>query len=276
MLKPEAITKLKSFGLDTDKLITAIKDEAEVDFETPEVTVLKPDELTARDNNTKAEGEKEGFKKGKEAGLEIAGKAIVKKFNLADVDPKDPDKIVEALNTSVAKGDDGLKEQIKLLQKDKETILAEKETAIKEAKAVGFEKELISFFPPNRSTDLNDNERLMLVKASLQFEDENGVPVVKKGGEVLRDPVTKNPLPVKEAINTLFAERKWVTGEGGNGGRGGGDNPPAGGGTAGIKKFSDAEAKWKADNPNGNSISPEFTVFVGEIAKATTDFDWNS
>jgi hypothetical protein len=274
MLKAEAITKLKSFGLDTDKLIAAITNEAEVDFETPEVTVLKPDELTARDANTKAEGKKDGFKEGKEAGLEIAGKAIVKKFNLEGIDPKDPDKIVEALNTSVAKGDDGLKEQIKLLQKDKETIIAEKETAIKEAKSAGFERELISFFPPNRTTDLSDNERLMLVKGSLQFEEENGIPVVKKGGEVLRDPVTKNPLPYKDAINTLFAERKWVAVDGGQGGRGGKDIPP--GGSAGIKKFTDAEAKWKADNPTGNTISPEFSTFVGELAKATTDFDWNS
>jgi hypothetical protein len=274
MLKKEVAEKIKSFGFDVDKLIAAIKDEAEVDYTLPDVQVFKTADLEARDNNTKAEGEKEGFKKGKETGIIVAGKALAKKFNLPEtVDVKEPDKVAEAISTNISKGDAGLQEQIKLLQKDKETLLSEKENIIKEKEALAFDTSIISYFPANRDASLEDSERLMLVKHALQFETVDGKQVVKKNGEILRNPTTKDPLPVKDAINTLFTERKWVAESGG--GRGGQDNP-GGRSSGGLKKFSDVQAQWQKDNPGVNHISPEFTAYVGGIAKETTDFDWNN
>lgn len=273
MLKKETAEKIKSFGFDVDKLIAAIKDEAEVDYKVPEVQVFSATDLEARDANTKAEGKREGVAEGKAAGLEIAGKSIAKKFNLpSTVDTKKLDNVIEAVSAANASGDAGLTEQIKLLQKDKETLLAEKENIIKEKEALAFDNSIISFFPANRDANLEDAERLMLVKRALQFETVDGKPVVKKNGEILRNPTTKDPLPVKDAINTLFAERKWVAESGG--GRGGQDNP--GKGTGGVKTFSSAQAQWQKENPNANPISPEFTSYVAGIAKETTDFDWNN
>jgi uncharacterized protein (UPF0335 family) len=145
MLKKEVTEKIKSFGFDVDKLIAAIKDEAEVDYTLPDVQVFKTADLEARDNNTKSEGEKEGFKKGKEAGIIVAGKALAKKFNLPEtVDVKEPDKVAEAISANISKGDAGLQEQIKLLQKDKETLLSEKENIIKEKEALAFDTSIIS------------------------------------------------------------------------------------------------------------------------------------
>jgi hypothetical protein len=273
MLKKETAEKIKSFGFDVDKLIAAIKDEAEVDYPLPEIQVFSAADLASRDVNTKSEGEKEGFKKGKEAGIIVAGKALAKKFNLPEtVDVKEPDKVAEAISTTVSKGDAGLQEQIKLLQKDKETLQSEVENTKKEKEALAFDTSLISYFPPNRDASLEDSERLMLVKHALQFEVVDGKQVVKKNGEILRNPTTKDPLPVKDAISTLFTERKWVAESGG--GRGGQDNP--GKSAGGLKKFSDVQAQWQKDNPNLNPISPEFTAYVGGIAKETTDFDWNN
>ena len=273
MLKKETAEKIKSFGFDVDKLISAIKDEAEVDYTVPEVQVFTTEQLEARDTNTKAEGKREGVAEGKTAGIEIAGKQIAKKFNLPDtVDKKNLDKVIEAVSTSAAAGDEGLKEQIKLLQKDKESLLTEKENIIKEKEQLSFDNTLISYFPAERDGSLEDSERLMLVKHALQFETVDGKQVVKKNGEVLRNPTTKDPLPVKDAISSLFTERKWVTA--GQGGRGGQDNPGKGGG--GLKKFSQAQEQWQKENPTGNVMSPEFASYVGNIAKDNTDFDWNA
>lgn len=272
-LKKETSDKIKSFGFDVDKLIAAIKDDAEVDYVVPDIQALSATDLEARDNNTKAEGKREGVAEGKAAGLEIAGKALAKKFNLpTTVDTKKLDTVIEAVTAVQATGDDGLKEQIKLLQKDKEDLTGRVEAVGKEKDAIAFDTSLIGMFPANRDASLTDTERLMLTKGVLQFETVDGKQVVKKNGEVLRNATTKDPLPVKDAIEAFFTERKWV-GAAGDGGRGGGNS---GAGGAGIKNYTAATEAWKKDNPNGNIISPECTAFVGKIAKETTDFDWNN
>ena len=48
-------------------------------------------------------------------GRNSAAKAFKKKFNLAENVPADIDKVVEAVNTTLAKGDESLKEHISLL-----------------------------------------------------------------------------------------------------------------------------------------------------------------
>jgi hypothetical protein len=274
MLKKETADKIKSFGFDVDKLIAAIKDDAEVDYVVPEVQVFTAADLEARDTNTKAEGKKEGVIEGKTAGMEIAGKAIAKKFNLPDtVDKKNLDKVIEATAATITTGDEGLKEQIKLLQKDKETQAAQIESISKEKDAIAFDTSLISMFPANRTADLPDDERLLLIKKNLQFETVDGKQVVKKNGEIIRNTTTKDPLIIKDAIETMFTERKWVADAGA--GRGGGDNT-GGSGASGIKTYSAATQQWLKDNPQGNIISPQCTAFIGKIAKESTDFDWNA
>lgn len=264
-------------GFDVDTLIAAISSVDEVEFKVPDgVHVLPSTDLEARDINTKSEGKREGVAEGKAAGLEIAGKAIAKKFNLpSTVDTKKIDTVLEEASKIAQTGDAGLQDQIKLLQKDKETLLTEKDNLIKEKDGISFDTQLISFFPANRDASLEDSERLMLVKNTLQFETIDGKQVVKKNGEILRNPTTKDPLPVKDAISTLFTERKW-TGESNGGGRGAGDSGAGGGGSAGIKKLSQAKDKWLVENPNGNPISPEFTNYAAAIAKDVTDFDWHN
>jgi uncharacterized protein (UPF0335 family) len=272
-LKKETIDKIKAFGFDTDKLIAAIKADAETDYEVPaDVTIIKTTELEVRDANKLAEGKKAGETEGEKKGRELAAKAFRKKFSLEDSIGNDVDKVVEAVNTKLNKGDAGLQEQITLLQKDKETLAAEKVQLEQKAKAAGFDAELISYFPSNRTSDLTDAERLALVKMNLGFEDSDGKVVVKKGGEVLRDKTTQAPLAPKDAIATLFTEKKWTAGEG-QGGRGGGDNPPPNSTNAGIKTASKFAEKWKAENPGKGEMSPEYIDAINKQAKEVPDFD---
>jgi hypothetical protein len=277
-LKQTDKDKIKAFGFDVDKLIEAVKADAEVDYEVPaDVTVLKNTDLEVRDTNKMAEGKRLGETEGEKKGRELSAKAFKKKFALDDAAVgNDIDKVVEAVNTKLNKGDTGLQEQIVLLQKDKESLLAEKASLETKASLAAFDSELIASFPSNRSSDLSDAERLALVKMNLQFEDADGKKVVKKNGEVLRDPTTQAPLPVKTAIETLFTEKKWVAaGSGGNGGRGGGDNPPPGGGGT-AKKATDFETKWKMENPGKNTLSDEYINALNKAAKDDPTFDMNA
>lgn len=272
MLTKTTTEKLKKAGIDVAKLETAIKAEAETDVEIPEL--FTPADVAERDVNTKKEGDTEGFTRGKATGIEIANKVIVKKFNLADVDAKSTDAVVEALNSSVAKGDDGLKETIKLLQKDKETGTTEREALIKKAETLEADFGIIKHFPANRSGQ-TDEEFLMLTKMNLQFEKgADGNTVVKRDGKILTNETTRAPLSPKEAIAGYFGERKWVTEGGARGGRGGDDSK--GGGGAGIKNYRDAIAQYSKEFPGKSVISPEATAFVVAIAKDYPDFDYNT
>jgi hypothetical protein len=273
-LKKDTIEKIKGFGFDVDKLIAAIKADAETDYEVPaDVTVIKNTDLEARDTNKLTEGKKLGETEGERKGRELAAKAFRKKFSLDDAIGNDVDKVVTAVNEKLNKGDAGLQEQITLLQKDKETLAAEKVQLQIQAKQAGFDAELISYFPSNRTADLNDAERLALVKMNLGFEEVDGKTVVKKNGEIIRDAKSQAPVAVKDAIATVFTEKKWVSdAAGGAGGRGGKDQPPITG-NGGIKTASKFSEKWKAENPGKTEMSTEYVDALNKQAKEVADFD---
>jgi hypothetical protein len=274
--KKELKEKLKAFGLDPDKLEEAAKAEAETDVEIPaDVTVIKTADLETRDANKLAEGKKMGEKDGENKGKELAAKAFKRKLALPDTVPNEIDKVIEAANEQLGKGDEGLKSQVAGLLKDKETLLAEKQQLETKAEQAAFDSELISYFPTGRDQNLSDAERLALVKMNLQFEKADGKVVVKRNGQIVQDANTHAPLAAKDVVTQLFTEKKWVAeaGSGGAGGRGGGDNTGNGGGTSGAKTFSAFTEKWKAENPGKNEVGPEFQTALEKHMKDVPDFD---
>jgi hypothetical protein len=273
MLKQADKDKIKAYGFDVDKLIEAVKADAEVEYAVPEFVAIKQTDLEARDANKVAEGKRAGETAGETKGKELAAKAFKKKFNLAETIPNDPDKVVEAVNEQLGKGDAGLKEQIALLQKDKEKALADYTAAEARAKQVENDNALINQFPAKRSAGLSDAERLMIVKANLAFDTVDGKAVVKRNGEIMRDKTTQNPISPQQALTDYFTERKWLD-AGGAGGRGGGDDPGGGGGTAGVKKMSEFQNKWLVENPGGNVNSAEFINAMNTHAKDHKDFNF--
>lgn len=275
-IKTEAKDKLKAFGIDPDKLIEAIKAEAETDVELPsDVTVLKTADLEARDSNKLAEGKKLGETEGEKKGKELAAKSFKRKLNLPDTVPNDLDKVLEAANEQLSKGDAGLKEQVAGLLKDKEALIAEKGQLEVKARQSAFDAELISYFPANRDSTLTDAERLALVKMNLQFEEADGKVVVKKNGTIVQHKDTHAPLAPKDVVTELFTEKKWIGGKtGGDGGRGGDDNSGGAGGAAGIKSLSKFTEKWVAENPGKNDVSPEFQTALQAHTKDIPDFNF--
>lgn len=266
MLKKETKDKLKALGFDVEKLVAAAIHAEEQDFEVPAINNLSETDLATRDDNTRKEGEKIG----KKNGIAIATKTVADKFGITEA-VTTPDELVVKLNANFAKGDEGLKEQVKLLQADKLQAIADKDRAIGEVKSAIFDRDLITKFPANRTKLMNDSELLSLVKGNLTFEESEGVTIVKKNGEVLRDPGTKAPVAIDAAINGLFTERKWVEDSGSGGGRGGNDHANNGGG--GKKKLSQVLEAWEAEGKN--PMSPEFQTHLDSVIKATTDFDMN-
>lgn len=279
-LKKEAIDKLKTTlkGWDVDKLIAAATSAVDEDYEIPATTVvMTTDEKTTLENNMKAAGKKDGEAEGETKGKEIIVKKIAKKFAFDDAKIKeigtDPDKLEAAVTEKHKGGDEALRNQVSALLSEKETWQKEKGDLTAKIDTVTFDTQLISMFPTDRTQELNDSERLGLIKGVFTFEKQaDGTIVTKRNGKIVEDPTTHSPLPLDKTIQEYFSERKWSAAAN-EGGRGGQNNPPGGGGgTAGLKSLSKFTEKWKAENPGKNEISPEFDVALQTHMKANTDF----
>jgi hypothetical protein len=263
MLLQATKDKLKALGIDPDKLIEAVKAEAETDVEMPEGEFFTPEQITARDEVKLTEGKKLGEREGEVKGKELAAKEMKKAFGV-EIEGKDLGKLVEAVKVQLFKGDDGLKEQVKLLQQKTEEYEGKISQIQQEAEAAKFDASLLSELPANRSNLLSDSEYLTVLKANLQFEGDT----VKKGGEVLRDGKTANPIARKSAIEQFFQERKWTAAEEKQiNGRGGTSTATP---TGRPTKTSEAAKEWVAQGKGVGTA--EFQSYVTGLAKENKEF----
>ena len=286
MLSKSDSEKIKAIGLDPEKLIAAIKAPGEIAIEVPEGKFFSEETLKTRDDVIKSESsteaKKEGFKEGKDKGLEIQGQVLLKKFgiDITNIKAIDPDKVAEAIHATTAKGDAGLQEQVKLLMTERDKIKEDFTNKEKELEAKTFDNNLLSSMPVKRNTKLfNDSEFLLTVKSNLEFENKDGVTLVKeKGGDYIRDEDTKAPLPHNKALDFYFNKRGWIASEEQNnngGGRGAGDNLQGGAGK-GIRTASQFEAEWKKANPNKQYGQPDSVSALQEAAKtAGSNWSWD-
>jgi hypothetical protein len=275
-LKKETIQKIAAyFKLSDEDLEKAIKDEKEVDLPIGEFTVFTADEITSRDTAKLEEGKKEGQKIGEGIGKELSVKEMKKHFGI-EFDGKDLTKLVDTVKAQLAKGDEGLKQQVQLLQKTVE----EKETALttekQRAAAAMFDADLMSQLPSGRKGvkdgGLTDQEYLTILKSNLSFEEAEGKRIAKRGTDILRDAKTQNPLEISQAIDSFFTERNWKgqTAPPPPGGRGGGNQS----GVIVAKNMSAFKAEWLAKNPDKTELSSEFLDAANKTAKEVEGFDY--
>lgn len=266
MLSKEIIEKITKLGLNYTELEAAIKAETETAITIPDGELMTAEQLTARDANAK----KNGIAEGKQAGIEIANKSFIEKFQLIDVTKTDePNKIAEAVQAVLATGDSGLKEQIKALQTDKQTLEGKLTSLETEKKTIERNTSLLQKMPKNRLNVLNDSEYLSILAPMI--EEVDGTLAIKVNGTLLRDEKTKDLLAIDKAINTVFEQRGWVEKETPAGGRGGKTET----GTSGIKTLSEAKAQFIKENPDKNELSSEFSTYLTTVTKDVADFDFS-
>ena len=275
MLKKDQITKIESLlKLPAGSLATAIADEKEVDVTIGELSVFTPEELTTRDANTK----KGGYDGGKAAAIEMLVKEQREKLGL-DFEGKDMDKLIEAFKEKTLKDAkiepnqkinelNGIITNLRKTITDKDTEVTGLKGQIATSKQ---DTRLIGMFPANRLSVLNDTEYLASIRSQYTFEEEDGVEVVKKNGEILRDKTTQNPIKPEDIVGSYFTERKWVDEkQPGRSGRGAGNDT----GKPGIStKLSELAKEW---TDQGKSIQgSEFQAALEAAQKANPSFDLN-
>jgi len=267
MLSQETINKITKLGINFTELEAAIKAETETALTIPEGELMTADQLTARDANAK----KNGIIEGKQAGIEIANKSFIEKFQLKDVTKTaEPNAIAEAVQAVLATGDNGLKDQIKALQNDKQTLEGKISSLETEKKTIERNTSLLQQMPKNRLNVLNDTEYLSILAPMI--EEVDGVLAVKVNGVALRDSKTQDLLPIDKAINTVFEQRGWVQKEVTPAGRGGKTET---GTSGGVKTLSEAKAQFMKENPDKNELSAEFSTYLTTVTKDVADFDFS-
>lgn len=275
-LKKEALQRIaKLTKLKLEDLEKAIKDENEVDLTIDEsLTALSTSELEARDENSRKEGRADG--------IDIGAKAVRKAAGIEDGIGKDPSAIAKAiadkaLSEAKLKPDEAvkaLKDQVDQLKGE----LTKKDTTISDlttkASIAQRDAKLLTMLPKNRSSILSDAEYLTLINNTMVIKEVDGKEVVEIGGQIARVDATKDPLPVKDVINNLFSERKWIDagsgGAGGNGGRGGKDDPGSGGK---ITKMSEFTKKIEDEGRNLNAADVQ--AELQQLMKDVPDFKTN-
>lgn len=282
MLSKATINKLVSIlKLDSATFEAALTDEKEVDITIDDkLQILDEASLASRDRNK--------YNEGKTAGQEMLIKEIKRKHAI-EVDGDDPDKVVEAIVSKTKKEVGGNPDarvadlEGKINQwKQKYSDLEGSYTRAQQEKAeAALDRELLSSFPKSRDSKFTDDEYLTLVKKSLKIEDKDGKRIIYKDGKPLQSDKDFEPIPLKDAIEGYFGERKWTEAEGGAGGAGGGRGPGAGGGNSnpggGKPKFSklsevNAHLAGEGIDPKGEKGS----AFIQAVIKENPTLDFQN
>ena len=260
MLKTETIHSLaKVLKMEPQDLEAKIKSEGEEDITLPELEVFTKEEFKTRiKNETKFsydEGKGAGPEmwvrdKKAELGYDFEGRSIDDFFKVHN----------EHLKSEFNKPDD---EKVKELKKDIERLnqthqqtIQERDAQLKEYQNKYnqslIDTQILSIVP--NETTIPKEDVITLFKANFQTElSEDGRPIVKKNGEVLKDPTTASERDLKDVFTEFISERKYVKQTSGRGR----DNEFGDGGST-VKSISSFEKNWLNKNPDSNVNSPEY------------------
>ena len=270
-LKAEAVTKLKATlkGFDVDKLIAAIKAEAEEEYPIPEVKVFTDTELASRDESQKNNGIK--------IGKEFAIKDLKADVGL-DYDgegSKDPKKFAEEYKKKII-NEAGIKESEKVrelnttieqLRTNLTNATTEKESFIRQSKEAQLETQILSDTLHLKPDNLTNKEWVTILKMNNEIIEQDGSMVVKRDGKIVANQTDLKPIPVKDALITYIDERKIgkVTDSNSGGGKGSGrgadDSKTSPAGISNMKQFKEYLSK-KEINPNGDRAKSELKAIT--------------
>lgn len=200
----------------------------------------------------------------KQTGVEVAIKEWRDKLGL-DFQGKNMETFTEALKTKVlADAKIEPEEKLKKVLTDLETIkqsnqalLSEKEKLQNEFSGYKnnflIQSELSKVLPTN--TILPQEDVLTILKSKFDFSVTDGKIEVKANGEVLKNPTTLEPIPVKDVLNKFFTENPTYL-KPVEGGAGAGDSG-AGGTKQTLDKFIE-EMQGKGVALNSEQFNKEY------------------
>ncbi len=247
MLKKETIQSLaKLAGIDPQEFEEKIKSENEEDISLKELKVFTPEEFDTRLTNEK----KTSYLEGKDAGKEMWVKDKKKEFGY-DFEGTDLDTFLEKHNEKLQASSEKPDEKVLELKKDIERLNQTHQQALqeRETKLSDFQRKFNQTVISNKllnivpaETTIPKEDVITLFNNYYQTElSEDGRTIVKKNGEVLKDPTTASERELKDVFTEFITERKYVKQTPGRGG----DNEFGNGGGVQTKSVSEFQEKWQ-------------------------------
>lgn len=198
----------------------------------------------------------------KNDGIKIGKELVVKDMKEEvglEFEGKNYKKFIEEYKTHVLKEegktvDEKVKSRDKTINELKEALTKEqkeKTEAINSQMQVKKDYELIKSLPKDRDPRFSDQQYITLLKSEMEFGEEEGKPVVKMKGEILKDGQF-NPIPYEAAIKQHFEQAKWIKTEEGSGGQGAGGrgagSSSGGGATGKFNSLKELNAHLEKEN----------------------------
>ncbi|WP_431129744.1 hypothetical protein [Flagellimonas flava] len=241
-------------GVKAEDITAKIESGNEEGLEKPQGEFFTDDDLSKRDSSK--------YREGKEAGSEMLVKDLKKEYGY-EFDGKDVKSFMShhdsQLKTKYSKDSNSRVEELeKDLSKQKETYEEEitgYKTQLAELsgkyRGETVRNTLLSIMP--KETTIKPDAIVTLFKSEYQVEEEEGVLVVKKNGETLKDSKTASPLELQNVFNEYIEKEGYSKGQSG---RGGVNDYGSGGNVA--KDLESFQDQWKSQNPGKSTGSPEY------------------
>jgi hypothetical protein len=267
------------FGKTSEELSGAISSEEEVslDLRLSGRVISQDEERTLKET-------------GVQQGKEIASKELAKALDLSlDAGEKDPAKVAEKLKTTITASleekyknpepGEREKELEKKLQAEQlkynkllethEGVTAEVDewqkkyqTKEKEIKTKELNNSILKSFPEKMKMDRND--ALLIFTNNFEFDEVEGVQVIKRGGEVVTNAIGK-PETLENIVPAFVEEKNWIKGSGMNGSDRSGEGGMKKGGKSPDEAMKIVKEKYgdEASSSEGLKLYNELTAKVG-------------
>lgn len=215
------------------------------------------EELKARDSGK--------YNEGKTVGSERPVKDLKKKYGYELDGVKDIEGFLahheEQLKVKYSKGGN---ERVTELESDLKKMKETYETEIEGLKTINSDYEgkykkqtitnkLLSVMP--KDTSIKKDALVTLFNTDYEVDVVDGMTVVKKGGEILKDAKTTSPLALESVFNEWMVTENYIAKPSG---RGEGNEFGQSGNYKGLKTPQDFQSKWLKENPDKNVNSPEY------------------
>ena len=254
-LNKDVISKIvEVFDVSAEDITAGLTGEKDLELKL-KGQLFTEDEINSRDSYK--------YNEGKEAGVEMLVKNAKKQFGY-DFDGKSWDEFINHHDSALKKKySKGVDERVSGLEKDLDKQRQAFEAEILQLKTVNSDLEtrykkqdnknfLLSIMP--KETVLKPEAIITLFNSEHQLDVEDGKRVVKKGGEILKNPKTTSPLDPSEVFNEWILNEKYTKKDTGRGlGNEFGERD-----FAGIKTPEDFERNWLKKNPDSEPTSPEY------------------
>lgn len=241
-------------GLTAEDISAKINSEKEEGIEKPHGEFFSDDDLSKRDSSK--------YKEGKDAGVEMMVKDLKREYGY-EIDGKDVKSFLghheDQLKSKYSKAPN---ERVQELEND-----IKRQKATYEEEITGYKDQLndfrgryegqlvnnklLSIMP--KETTIKADAIVTLFKSEHQVVDEDGVLVVKRNGETLKDTKTASPLKVDDVFNEYVINEGFAKKQSG---RGGGNEY----GSSGFrsKTPSEFQSEWENKNPGKSTNSTEY------------------